>query len=56
VASLTGGAAPVQGTCAACGKSFIADNQQIYCSPACQVEGNRRRSRERMRKKRRGGN
>ncbi|MDR1538061.1 MAG: cysteine-rich VLP domain-containing protein [Clostridiales bacterium] len=51
-AYLTGRAAPKQDTCAACGKLFISDRQQAYCSPVCQSEGNRRRSRERMRKKR----
>ena len=50
--SLTGREAPAKDFCAACGKPFIADRQQAYCSPACQREGNRRRSRERMRKKR----
>jgi len=52
-ATLTGRSAPEQDGCAACGKLFIADGKQAYCSPACQQEGNRRKSRERMRKKRR---
>jgi predicted nucleic acid-binding Zn ribbon protein len=51
-ATLTGGEMPQQEICAVCGNLFIADAQQIYCSPACQKEGNRRRSRERMRNKR----
>jgi len=51
-ATLTDRDAPAQDICAACGKPFIPDGKQFYCSPACQKEGNRRRSRERMRKKR----
>lgn len=51
-ATLTGRTAPALDTCAACGKPFVPDGRQAYCSPACQAEGNRRRSRERMRKKR----
>ena len=39
--------------CAICGKPFLPEGRQAYCSPACKDEGNRRRSRERMRKKRR---
>jgi hypothetical protein len=54
-ASLTGREAPEQDVCAACGKPFVAGKQQLYCSPACQRAGNRRRSRERMRKKRQKG-
>lgn len=38
--------------CAVCGKPFLPEGRQAYCSPACKDEGNRRRSRERMRKKR----
>jgi predicted nucleic acid-binding Zn ribbon protein len=51
-AILTGRTAPALDTCAACGKPFVPKGRQAYCSPACQTEGNRRRSRERMRKKR----
>ena len=51
-ASLIGREAPKQDICAACNKPFIPDGRQTYCSAACQTEGNRRRSRERMRKKR----
>ncbi|WP_054876276.1 cysteine-rich VLP domain-containing protein [Oxobacter pfennigii] len=38
--------------CPVCGAVFIPVTSQAYCSEACQQEGNRRRSRERMRKKR----
>ena len=51
-ASLTGRAVPELDICAICGKAFTPEGRQAYCSPACQSEGNRRRSRERMRKKR----
>lgn len=52
-ATLLGRAAPEMDACAICGKAFVSDETRAYCSPACQVEGNRRKSRERMRKKRR---
>lgn len=52
-ATLLGRAAPKMDACAICGKAFVSDETRAYCSPACQAEGNRRRSRERMRKKRR---
>ena len=51
-ATLTGRKAPAMDVCTACGKPFVPDGTRAYCSPACQSEGNRRRSRERMRKKR----
>lgn len=51
-ATLTGRETPESDNCVACGKSFLPDGKQFYCSPACQREGNRRRSRERMKKKR----
>ena len=54
-ASLLGREAPAQEVCAVCGKSYIPDGKQTYCGAACQTEGNRRKSRERMRKKRRNG-
>lgn len=38
--------------CPVCGAAFIPVTSQAYCSQACQREGNRRKSRERMRKKR----
>ena len=49
---LNGRTPPASAKCAACGDPFIPDGKQIYCSPACKDEGNRRRSRERMKKKR----
>jgi hypothetical protein len=52
--ALTGGAAVVGNmrSCDFCGKLFPVSKSQAYCSPACQREGNRKKSRERMRKKR----
>lgn len=52
-ATLLGGAIPEMYACAICDKPFMQDETRAYCSPACQAEGNRRKSRERMRKKRR---
>ena len=52
-ASMLGREAPTSDVCAACGKSFFPQGRQMYCTAACQTEGNRRRSRERMRKRRR---
>lgn len=52
-ATLLGNAAPEMDACTVCGKLFLAGETRAYCSPACQAEGNRRKSRERMRKKRR---
>ena len=51
-ATLTGRTAPEQDSCAACGKLFIADGKQAYCSPACASTARRKRQREYMRKKR----
>jgi len=51
-ASLLGREAPVSDICAVCNKPFIPQGKQAYCSAACKAEGNRRKSRERMRKKR----
>ncbi|WP_190240603.1 cysteine-rich VLP protein [Pelotomaculum schinkii] len=52
-AKLTGtNAAFSQKICPVCGAAFIPVTSQAYCSEACQYEGNRRKSRERMRKKR----
>ena len=47
------GPAPDTRLCAVCGRPFLPEGRQAYCSDACKAEGNRRRSRERMRKKRR---
>ena len=52
-ASILSRETPMQDTCAVCSKPFIPDGKQSYCSAACKAEGNRRKSRERMRKKRR---
>lgn len=38
--------------CAVCGSPFLPEGRQAYCSEACKAEGNRRKSRVRMRKKR----
>ena len=48
------GPAPDTRLCAVCGRPFLPEGRQAYCSEACKAEGNRRKSRERMRKKRRG--
>ena len=46
------GMAPELRACAVCGKAFLPEGRQAYCSEACKAEGNRRKSRERMRKMR----
>ena len=46
------GPAPDTRLCAICGRPFLPEGRQAYCSETCKAEGNRRRSRERMRKKR----
>ena len=46
------GPAPDTRLCSICGRPFLPEGRQAYCSEACKAEGNRRRSRERMRKKR----
>ncbi|MBE7727979.1 MAG: hypothetical protein E7244_27425 [Enterocloster citroniae] len=46
------GPSPDARLCAVCGSPFLPEGRQAYCSPACKDEGNRRKSRERMRKKR----
>ena len=52
-ASLTKeGTAPELRFCAVCEKAFLPEGRQSYCSEACKAEGNRRKSRERMRKMR----
>jgi len=51
-AALLGGAMETR-FCAVCNKPYIPGGKQVYCSMACKTEGNRRKSRERMRKKRR---
>ena len=38
--------------CPLCGRSFVPKRRQLYCSPVCQAEANRRKSRARMRNKR----
>lgn len=48
----TEGISPELRACAVCGKAFWPEGRQAYCSDACKAEGNRRKSRERMRKMR----
>ena len=48
----TEGISPELRACAVCGKAFLPEGRQAYCSEACKAEGNRRKSRERMRKMR----
>lgn len=51
--AITGeGAAPDTRLCAVCGRPFFPEGRQAYCSKACKAEGNRRKSRERVRKMR----
>ena len=51
----TEGISPELRACAVCGKAFLPEGRQAYCSDACKAEGNRRKSRERMRKMREAG-
>jgi hypothetical protein len=51
-ASLLGFDAPAFEICGMCNMPFFPEGRQAYCSPACQKEGNRRKSGQRMRKKR----
>ena len=51
-AMLTGGEIPTLDKCAACGKPFVAQGKQAYCSPACADTARRKRQREYMRKRR----
>lgn len=51
-ATLTGRKAPELDTCAICGKPFIPEGKQAYCSPACADTARRKRQREYMRKRR----
>ena len=46
------GMAPELCAYAVCGKAFLPEGRQAYCSEDCKAEGNRRKSRERMRKMR----
>ncbi len=48
----TEGISPELRACAVCGKAFLPEGRQAYCSDACKAEGNRRKSRDRMRKMR----
>ena len=45
----TEGISPELRVCAVCGKAFLPEGRQAYCSDVCKAEGNRRKSRERMR-------
>lgn len=45
--------APELRICSVCGRSFPPKRQQRYCSPTCQAEANRQKSKQRMRNKRR---
>ena len=51
-ATLTGREAPALETCAACGKPFVPEGKQTYCSPACAGAARRKRQREYMRRNR----
>ena len=52
-ALLEEGPAPGLRPCTVCGRLFLPMGRQAYCSEACKAEGNRKKSRERMRKMRR---
>ena len=52
VSLTTEGISPELRACAVCGKAFLPEGRQAYCSDTCKAEGNRRKSRERMRKMR----
>jgi len=54
-AALTETAKPETKSCALCGKPFATGGKRAYCSPACQKEANRRKSRELIRAKRNAG-
>ena len=43
---------PDEKHCSVCGKSFILNGRQAYCSDKCKSIGNRSKSRERMKKMR----
>jgi hypothetical protein len=51
-ATLTGRKAPELDICTICGKPFIPEGKQAYCSPACANTARRKRQREYMRKRR----
>ena len=51
-ASLTGQDAPKHNVCAVCGRLFISEGKQMYCSHACTNAARLKRQREYMRKKR----
>lgn len=52
-ASLTKeGVSPTLRVCSVCSKAFLPEGRQTYCSEACKAVGNRKKSRERMRKMR----
>lgn len=51
-ATLTGRKAPELDNCAICGKPFIPEGKQAYCSPDCVNIARRKRQREYMRKRR----
>ena len=46
------GISPEFRACAVCGRAFLPEGRQAYCSDGCKTEENRRKSRERMRKMR----
>lgn len=46
------GAGPETRPCPICGRAFVPQGRRAYCSEACKAVGNRRKSRERMRKMR----
>lgn len=51
-ATLTGGISPNMDTCAVCGRQFVPEGRQAYCSPPCVSAARKKRQREYMRKRR----
>lgn len=51
-ATLTGRKVPELDVCAICGKPFISEGKQAYCSPVCANTARLKRQREYMRKRR----
>ena len=54
-AALSTGAAPDLRPCAVCGRAFVPEGRQAYCSARCAAIARRKRQREYMRKRRLDG-
>lgn len=51
-ATLLGRVIPNMDACNICGKRFVSEGKQVYCSAACANTARRKRQREYMRRKR----